>query len=133
MTSPRLELQGAIVGRLMSDGALSALVGKRVFDRVPADTKMPYVSMGPTEGLSDDADCISADNITFQIDCWSDEPGFVEVTKVAEAVEQALDTDLDLSVNAMALFQHRQTRVFRDRGGIISHAVVTFEAIIERA
>ncbi len=76
MTSPALELQGAIVERLRELPALSDLVAGRVYDDVPSEemretdtgAAWPYVSMGPTDEVSDDAECITAFEISFQIE-----------------------------------------------------------------
>lgn len=133
MIDPTLELQGAIFARLIDDSGVRALVGMNVLDDVPQGVTLPYVTMGPTEGQSDDAECIPADDITFQIDCWSKAPGFVEVRRIAGAVRRALEAEISLEGNAMVNFQHRQTRVFRDPGGVLSHAAMTFQATIERA
>lgn len=133
MTDPVLELQGAIVARLMADPAVTSLVGNRVFDNVPAGVSYPYVSMGPSDALSDDVDCITGFDITFQVDAWSDAVGFPEVWRVADAVRRALlASDLSLTENALVTFDHRQTRVMRDRNGLTSHAAMTFTAFAEQ-
>ena len=133
MIDPLLELQGAIVARLEADPVVAALVGDRVLDRVPAGTSYPYVSMGPSDALSDDVDCINGFDITFQVDAWSDAVGFPEVRRVADAVRRALlATDLSLTENALVTFEHRQTRVMRDRDGLTSHAAITFTAFAEQ-
>lgn len=133
MTDTILEIQGAVIPRLKSNAAVVALVATRVLDPVPASTPLPYISFGPSDAVSDDADCIDADEISFQIDCWSDQPGFVQVRRMADAVRRALKPELTISDNALVLFEHRQTRVFRDSAPGINHAVVTFTAIVERA
>lgn len=132
MTSPTLELQGAISLRLKSDAALLALIGGRVFDRVPENAAFPYVSFGSSDETSDDADCIDSFEISFQIDCWSRSVGFPEVRKIADAIRKALKADLNLTDNALVYLEHRQTRVFRDPDGLTSHAALTFEAVAEQ-
>ncbi|MCP8894297.1 DUF3168 domain-containing protein [Shinella daejeonensis] len=141
MTSPSHELQVAIVARLETDAGVSALVAGRVYDDVPPENERiedtgaawPYVSMGPSDELSDDADCIDGFEISFQIDCWSRAVGFPEVRKVADAVRRALhDEDLPLAENAMVSFRHRITRVMRDPDGKTSHAALSFTAVVEQ-
>lgn len=132
MTSPTLELQGAVVARLKADTATIAIVGSRVYDSVPGGVVFPYVSLGPSDELSDDADCITGLDITLQIDCWSRAPGFPEVRRLADAVRRVLHGyEFELPVNALVLFEHRQTRYFRDPDGLTSHAAMTFMAFIE--
>jgi hypothetical protein len=133
MMDPVLELQGAIVARLEADTGLTNLVGDRIFDGVPAGAKYPYVSMGPSDTVSDDVDCITGFEIAFQIDAWSDAVGFPEVRRIAEAVRRALlASELSLAENALVTFEYRQTRVMRDRDGLTSHAVITFTAFVEQ-
>lgn len=133
MTDTILEIQGAVTARLKSTAAVTALVGTRVLDNVPANTPRPYISFGPSDAVSDDADCIDADEISFQIDCWSDEPGFVQVRRMADAVRRALVEELTINANALVLFEHRSTRVFRDSDGVTNHGAMTFTTIVERA
>jgi hypothetical protein len=133
VTSPSLELQGAIVARLKAFAPLAALVGPRIYDRVPDVATFPYVSFGPEDSASDDADCITGFEITMQLDAWSRAVGFPEVKRVAEAVRVALHYyELPLSDNALVSLQHRQTRVLRDPDGLTNHAVVEIVALVEQ-
>lgn len=133
MTSPSLELQGAVVARLASYPGLVELIGGRVYDRVPADATFPYVSIGADQMFSDDAECITGFEITFQIDAWSRAVGFPEVKRIAEQVRRALtDDDLELTDNAMLSLEHSQTRMMRDPDGLTNHAAIQFVAIIEQ-
>lgn len=133
MTSPSLELQGAIVARLKADAAVTGLIGSRVYDRVPDAGTFPYVSFGPEQILPDDADCITGFEISMQIDAWSRGVGFPEVKRIAEAVRAALHAvELTLMDNALVSFEHRQTRIFRDPDGITNHAAIEFVALVEQ-
>lgn len=132
MTSPTLELQGAIVARLKAHAPLTAIVGQRVYDAVPSGMVFPYVSLGPSDEISDDADCIDGFEITMQIDCWSRTVGYVEARRIADAVRAALKADLTIADNALVYFTHRITRTFRDADPLTSHAALTFEAFIEQ-
>jgi hypothetical protein len=133
VTSPSLELQGAIVERLKAYPALASLVGSRVYDHVPPDVVFPYVSWGPEQTVSDDSDCITAFEISIQLDAWSRTVGLSEVKRIAEAVRAALhDHDLVLTENALVSIQHRQTRNLRDPDGQTMHAVIDLVALIEQ-
>lgn len=133
MASPELELQGAIVGRLKADAGVIALVGTRIYDPVPSTQTFPYVSFGPRDSLSDDADCITGFEITMQIDAWSRTSGFKEALQIADAVRTCLaGYEFTLTVNAAVLFEHRVTRTFRDPDGITSHAALTFTGFVEK-
>lgn len=128
-----LEIQGAIVARLKADAAVTALIGARVYDSVPANATFPYVSIGPVDSVEADAECITGLEVAQQIDCWSRANGFPEVKKIVDAVRAALHRyDLPLGTNALVFFEHRSSRITRDPDGITSHGIVGFEAAVER-
>jgi hypothetical protein len=129
---PLKELQGAVYSRLTTYAGVTALVGTRVYDRVPSDAALPYISFGPVTATSDDADCIDGLSISMQIDVWSTEPGYVEAQAIAGAVRAALGgDDLTLVSNALVTIEHRQTRLMRDPDGLTSHAAISFDAFVE--
>lgn len=133
MASPSYELQVAIVTRLKADAVISGMVGNRIYDRVPDGAPFPYITIGEADETSDDADCIDAFELSIDIDVWSRDPGFKESKEISDAVRKALKTpEIELPTNALVLFQHRQTRSFRDEDGLTSHAVITFEGIAEQ-
>ena len=133
MTSPSLELQGAIVARMKAFVDLTGLIDDRIYDRVPVEPAFPYVSWGPEQSVADDADCITGFEVFLQIDAWSRAVGFPEVKRVAEAVRAALHQyELPLADNALVSLEHRQTRFFRDPDGLTSHAVIEIVALVEQ-
>lgn len=131
MTSPSLELQGAIVARLKADTALAALIGARVYDDVPDNAPFPYVNFARDDVLQDDATCVTGYEVNFGVDVWSRGVGFVEAKKIAHAVAKSMHNwDAPLPTHTVITLQHRQTRVFRDADGLTSHGVVEFVALI---
>lgn len=133
MTSPSLELQGAIIARLKEFPGLAALVGNRIYDQVPADRAFPYVSWGPEQVLAQNADCITGFEVFVQLDAWSREVGLPEVKAVAEQVRLALlDDELMLAGNALVSLEHTQTRTGRDPDGLTNRATIEFVAFIEQ-
>lgn len=133
MISPSLELQGAVVARLKAYPGLAALVEARVFDRVPEKAELPYLSWGPEQAISDDAEGITGFDVTIQIDAWSRKVGLPEVKRIAEQVRLALtEQELALDDNALVLLEHRQTRMLPEPDGLTSHAAIEFAAFIEQ-
>jgi hypothetical protein len=140
MGSAVLELQGAIVSLLKADNAVANIVGNRVYDHVPRSpqteaitAQFPFVGIASSDEQSELIDCIDGIDLSLDIDCWSREPGFPEVRRLAHAMRSALhDVDITLSENGLVLLQHRETRTFRDPDGLTSHAVLTFEAFLEQ-
>ncbi|TPJ76193.1 DUF3168 domain-containing protein [Mesorhizobium sp. B2-6-3] len=133
MTSPSLELQGAIVARLKAVAVVTAMIGQRVYDRVPANAVFPYVTLGPMDELSDDADCIKGFNIAIDINVWSRAVGFPEAKRIGDAVRAGLlNPELALTDNALVYFQHRQTVYSEDPDGLTNRARMSFEAFAEQ-
>ncbi|MCF6111999.1 DUF3168 domain-containing protein [Mesorhizobium muleiense] len=133
MTSPSLELQGVIVARLKAVAAVTALIGQRVYDSVPKNAAFPYVTLGPMDELSDDADCITGFDIALDINVWSRAVGFPEAKWISDAVRAALlDVELSLTANALVYFQHRQTVFSEDPDGLTNRARMSFEAFAEQ-
>lgn len=133
MASPVLELTAAIVARLKGWAGLSGLVGTRVYDTVSASAVFPYVSLGPIDELSDDAECIPGSEIFLQIDAWSRAVGRPEVLRVAEEVKAALhEYAASLATNALVSLEWQRIRALRDPDGVTHHAVIEFRAFVER-
>lgn len=131
MASPDLELQGAIVARLKAVAGVTAIVSQRVYDTPPDNAAFPYVSMGPSDVLGDDAQCVTGYDIAIQIDCWSRAVGFPEVKRLAHEVKLALHQfALSLPSNTLVTLDFRQTRTFRDTDGQTSHAAMEFRALV---
>lgn len=138
MADPIYELQAGIVARLKSDATVTALIGQRVYDFVPADgsgqpmAQFPYISMGPASAMEDDADCIDAVDVMFRVEVWSRAVGYGEVMDIAGAVRKSLHRyDMTFATNALVEIEHRRTDRMRDPDGLTSRAVLEFGAIIE--
>ncbi|KFL31481.1 gene transfer agent [Devosia riboflavina] len=142
---PIYELRLAALNKLRQVPALTAIVGTKIYDRVPerqvggqlvADVTSPYISLGLATAISDDADCIEGLEVTFQIDGWSWGSGLayssVQASQIAGEVRKALHgVELNLSVNALVSIRHELTRILRDSDGITNHAVIQFTALVE--
>lgn len=134
---PTYELAAAVVARLKADASVSGYVGARVYDRPPAGTiASPYVSLGPSDATTDDAECIDGLEITMQIDCWSWGSGeafsSTEVRKIAGAIRASLhDAEFELAQNALVTIRHRITRYQRESDGATNRAIITITAFVE--
>lgn len=132
MSDPSLEVQKAIVAALKANGALPPEVGGRVYDPVPANAKMPYVSIGPIQVLPDKADCIDGAELSIQIDVWSTRTDGQEAKVIAKAVVAKLD-DKPLAVDDhdAIVFEHEVTRHLTDPDGQTKHSAITFRALVQ--
>ncbi len=134
---PTYELVAAVISRLKDDDSVKAFVGPRVYDRPPdGEEQSPYISMGPSDAVTDDADCIDGLEITMQIDCHSWGPneayGSAEVRKLSCAVRNALhEAEIALPNNALATLRHRITRYQRESDGATNRAIISVTAFVE--
>lgn len=136
------ELIRAMFDTLRATTAVAALVDGRIYDPPPQKqdgspaVPFPYISLGPSTTIPDDADCIPAEEITVQLDIWSSGSGAahssVECRKICDAVKRALHgADLVLSGNALVTLQHELTRIMDDPNPAINHGAVQFTATVE--
>lgn len=136
MMDTSLALQAAIVAALKTDVAVDAIVGERVYDRVPDNANLPYVVYGDDQVLQDDADagdCLSEGFEVFvTLHAWSKAYGQVEAKRLGGAIRSALhNAELTITDHRLITFEHDSTRYLRDPGGLQSHGVVTFRALLD--
>lgn len=134
--SAQEELQKAIYAKLAASAALLALSVK-IYDTVPPDRVFPYITIGESQEIPDDADCIDGSEIYETLHIWARSdahPGFPLPKQIGAAVRAALDK-ADLTMPHFALISIRRDgeRYFRDPDGITSHGVLTFRALTEPA
>lgn len=129
---PVLEIQGAIIARLKADAGVSSLVAQRVYDIPPATAAKPYISIGPSNYATEDADCIYGGEVMIQVDAWSEATVLSEVRRIADAVRKAIrSADLSLTTNALVTFDHWRTDYVID--GALKQASVRFTGIVEES
>ncbi|WP_035675090.1 DUF3168 domain-containing protein [Bradyrhizobium liaoningense] len=138
LTDPRFDLQKAIVQLLKNSGPVAALVGDRIYDRVPRNNagtitaKFPFVGLGETQLLPELGEETNAAETTLTLHAWSQEVGFPEVLRIASAVASAVhDADLPIENCGVQSVLLSTSRVLRDPDGITSHAVLTFSILTD--
>lgn len=126
-------LQKFVVARLKADSAVAALVGARVYDRPTAGADMPFISIGPSDEIPEDAECLAMVNATLQVDVWSgSQGGAAEARKICSAVKAALhEVDGDLEAGKLLEIRVRRTSVFDDRNPGVTHGIVTILGLLE--
>lgn len=131
MVDPVLELQRAIFSRLKESPTVTALVPASRIRDIPAPewAELDYISIGTTNYLTEDADCIYGGEVMIQIDCWSVR-GLVVVRNIANAVRSVLrGWEPMLIENALVTFEHWRTDYIRTPP--INQASVRYTAIVE--
>jgi hypothetical protein len=129
------ELQRLLYSTLKADSAVMAIAAG-VYDSVPADPfgseKTAYISFGPVDASEDDAECISSQRVTVQLDVWSRATGSLECKTLTDLVRKALHRkSLELTENALVDTWVELTRVFKDPDGVTLHGVVQVTVLIE--
>jgi len=132
MHDPSAALQKALVARLK---AQVPLVGSRVYDQTPMTVTFPYIQIGHTQAVNDDATCIDGATCYVTLHVWSRAVGSVEARKISDQIAAALqDWMPDLSADGFAFADGRlnSAQTTGDPDGITTHGILTFEAQTER-
>ena len=132
MSDPSLELQSAIVTKLKADSGVMAVVADRIYDNVPPTATFPYLSLGDSQVLPDDADCIDGTEIVFSIDGWSRSISVPECKQLSKAVVAALD-DQPITVSGydVVVFILNSISYMRDPDGLTRHVAISFRILIQ--
>lgn len=139
---PTYELIKACIEVLKNDTAIAAMVQNKVFDRVPEkqdgtpNVSSPYISLGNTNFLTEDFDCVDAATISLQFHCWSWGDGeaysSAQVRKLSFLVRKALHkAEIELDENGFVVIAHQVTSFNRASDGVTHQATVVFEVEID--
>lgn len=139
---PTYELIKECIVILKADPAISAVVGEKIYDRVPEkqdgtpNVTSPYISLGNTSLLTEDFDCVDAATIAIQFNCWSwgsgEEYSSALVRKLSFLVRKSLHKkEINLQENGFVSIQHQITAYNTASDGITHQASVRFETEID--
>lgn len=134
MSDPSLALQGWLNTTLRASAALRTELGgtSRIYDQPPQRPTFPYVTIGQDQVVEDGADCIQSDDAFLTLHVWSRGKGYVEAKKIVGAIRDAVPETASLTGFMLSECHYRDARYMRDPDGETSHAVVTFELIIDK-
>lgn len=127
-------LQTAIFDALVADASVHGFVADRIYDNVPARSRFPYVSFGPSQEIEDDEECIDGEEHYFQIDVWDQSQARLAPAKlICGAVKAALHrAPLTLpDPYALVFIRVDETRTMLDPDGKTSHGMVMVRAALE--
>lgn len=127
-------LQSAVIDALKAHAELSALTDGEISGNELASFKYPYVTLGPSSFLPDDADGISGRVETIQVDCWSRIGGsLTEARKMLDMAHSALH-NVSLALPDPYAAVDGQTvlaRAFRDPDGKTAHGLLQISYELE--
>lgn len=134
---PALELQGAIVEAVKADAKVNALLSACsgalwLYEDVPANTPVPYVSTGEVQILPDLADCIDGSELYLDFHFWG--RTWEQVKQLRANVWAAIEAaTLVMTENRLVLIERGTERDIRDPDGVTKHGVLTIRALTEPA
>ena len=133
MSTAATALRAAIHDALVTDGALTALLGgPKVYDEPPKAAAFPYVTLGEAR-VSEFATASDAGKEhRLTLHAWSRHGGHKEAHIIAGALLQALD-DASLAPAGHTLLNPRfaTADIRRESDGRTYHALVRFRAVTE--
>jgi hypothetical protein len=134
MTSSAWSLQAAMRGALETNSDLIALMGNppRIYDRVPGDAQLPYVSFGDWKVDENDTDDARIDSHVVMIDVWSSYAGLKQAKAIAIVIEAALHgAALTLTGYALVDLSFVASVFTQDQKEQISRATLRFRALTQ--
>ncbi len=121
--SPLLSLQKAVYDRL------KAKLTTPVYDNVPDNAKIPYITIGETTALNWSTKIEAGQEITHTLHIFSQYPGMKEILELTDQVIQALThAPLDLKSDGFQSIVHSldMNETFRDPDAVTRHGVLRF-------
>lgn len=125
-----LEIQKAIVAAVVADGALGALIGDRIYDRVPDSAVPPYVNFGVTFADVYDGQEFDGTEVMVMLHTWSRDHGRVECEQIMDGLRALLhEQTLTLETKTFTLGRLADQRTMQDPDGVTTHGVQRFRFI----
>lgn len=125
MRSSLWPLQKALFQRLSTDTALSARI-TGVYDEVPEDATVPYVTLGEDTAIPWDTKDMDGQEVTTTLHCWSQYPGKKEAKEILSLMVEALtQSPLQLESGFSMSFDRLESmQVISDPDGVTKHGVL---------
>lgn len=131
-TDPVADLRLAIEVKLKADETLKALIGDRVFDRIPSPATYPLLTIGNMQLLPESADGVDAAETVVTIHVWDQFKQADKSRKVGGAVVSALhEEELRTKNSGTQSVLLESANYLRDPDGVTNHAVLTFSILTD--
>lgn len=133
--SAELGLQEALVTMWRADQTVRALIGDRLYDRIPRSPTSPYAHLGPSQTLDADEGCGERWTVVQDVHVESRDVGRVEARRVAHALRRALRRAYfgdALHADGVIIEQARvrDVREPSTADGLSSRVILSIEAIV---
>ncbi|CAN7598932.1 DUF3168 domain-containing protein [Bosea sp. LjRoot237] len=134
MSEATLPLQAAVVATLKAYAPLTALVGAKVFDRVPAGTAAPYCVLTGWQEIEDGTDCSDASEVFFDVQVFSTAVGRPQSASIAGAVKAALHRLAPATTGWLETeISYRSAQYFTESDGTTTRVVLNFQVLTDSA
>ncbi|HEV2557961.1 MAG TPA: DUF3168 domain-containing protein [Microvirga sp.] len=131
--SAEAALQKAVMAALKGNPDLTAIVGQRIYDRVPVGAARPYVAVRDYQTNDLPGDCTDSVEVFIGLDVWSESLTKVEASRAATEVNESLhEIALTLDPPYRLVDLRRQAHVISDDGEGLTRARMTFVALVDR-
>jgi hypothetical protein len=131
--SAALELQKAVIARLVSDAALTAqLGGAKIFDHPAANAKLPYVTLGQTASYDWSTASEDGREHLMTVHVWSRAGGRIETHSIMETVRlrlSGLTQDLVTHRLVLMMLEFEDVRFDVSEDGY--HGMLRYRALTE--
>jgi hypothetical protein len=129
MTTASVALRAAVHDALISDGALTALLGgAKIFDAPPRSAAFPFISLGEARVTEASAEGDLEHQLTLH--AFSRQGGHKEAHLIAGTLLSALDdAALSLTDHRLVNLRFALADIRREADGRTYHAVVRFRAV----
>jgi len=127
--SPLLAIQRALYE------LLSAELSVPVFDFTPEDQPHPYVMIGESTEVPDNAHDRYGSDTTHVIHVWTKYEGWSQALGIVDEIKRTLDhreESLAVEGHWVVSISHEMTRTMRDPDPQIRHAPVTYRIVTEQ-
>lgn len=133
--SAELGLQAALVTLWRADEATGAILGDRIYDRVPRGVEFPFAFFGPSQTLDSDEGCGERWGVYQDVHIESRDVGRVEARRAAAAMRSALRRAYQggaLTAEGVTIEQARvrDVREPSTADGLSSRVILSIEAIV---
>lgn len=125
------------VGRILRQIVIARIkaqvpdLGGRVFDQAARTTATPYVTLGPSYWLPDDADCIEGRLLSLQIDVWGKVIAKGELEDFTDDIASCLRGWSDVEALTMHPITVTMVRIMDDPDPDWVHGVLQIEVDVE--
>lgn len=133
MIDAQLPLQAAMVAAVKGSGAMGALIGDRIYDKVPTNTAVtfPYGEIKGMDSVDASDSCHDGVEVFADLAFHSQKPGTVEAKQIGAAAAVLLDAALTVAGFNVIVHEVIRTRTVKEPDGVSSRQDVSLRYVLE--